>query len=143
MVKQSSKGLSKEKIKKKLEESFVYYEKIGKEDLKARVNNVEDYENIIKKNKKNIIRFTYQHGKIFKKFIENRKFKNLLQQLKINEITVIFKRNIIKLVDKYPKILTSSIALNFLKSYYKDIKNIYKEKQEELFSSEYYFTFKN
>ena len=72
VVKQSSKGLSEEKIKKKLEESFVYYEKIGKEDLKARVNNVEDYENIIKKNKKNIIRFTYQHGKIFKKFIENR-----------------------------------------------------------------------
>ena len=143
MVKQSSKELSKEKIKKKLEESFVYYEKIGKEDLKARVNNVEDYENIIKKKKKNIIRFTYQHGKIFKKFIENRKFKNLLQQLKINEITVIFKRNIVKLVDKYPKILTSSIALNFLKSYYKDIKNICKEKQEELFSSEYYFTFKN
>ena len=143
MAKQSSKGLSKEKIKKKLEESFVYYEKIGKEDLKARVNNVEDYENIIKKNKKNIIRFTYQHGKIFKKFIENRKFKNLLQQLKINEITVIFKRNIVKLVDKYPKILTSPIALNFLKSYYKDIKNICKEKQEELFSLEYYFTFKN
>ena len=56
---------------------------------------------------------------------------------------MIFKRNIIKLVDKYPKILTSSIALNFLKSYHKDIKNICKEKQEELFSSEYYFTFKN
>ena len=51
VVKQSSKRLSKEEIKKQLKDSFVNYENIGKEDLKARVNNVEDYENIIKTNK--------------------------------------------------------------------------------------------
>ena len=95
MVKQSSKRLSKEEIKKQLKDSFVNYENIGKEDLKARVNNVEDYENIIKTNKKKIIRFTYQQEKVFKKFIENRKFKYLVQKLKINKSTMIFKTNIV------------------------------------------------
>ena len=95
MVKQSSKRLSKEEIKKQLKDSFFNYENIGKEDLKARVNNVEDYENIIKTNKKKIIRFTYQQGKVFKKFIENRKFKYLVQKLKINKSTMIFKTNIV------------------------------------------------
>ena len=41
-----------------------------------------------------------------------------------------FKMNIVKLVDKYPKIMTSLVTLNFLGSYYKDIKNICKENQE-------------
>ena len=95
VVKQSSKRLNKEEIKKQLKDSFVNYENIGKEDLKARVNNVEDYENIIKTNKKKIIRFTYQQEKVFKKFIENRKFKYLVQKLKINKSTMIFKTNIV------------------------------------------------
>ena len=38
--------------------------------------------------------------------------------------------NIVKLVDKYPKMLASSATFNFLKSYYKDIKNICKKKPE-------------
>ena len=44
--------------------------------------------------------------------------------------TMKFKMNIVKLVDKYPKIMTSLVTLNFLGSYYKDIKNICKENQE-------------
>ena len=40
------------------------------------------------------------------------------------------KINFIKLIDNYPKIMIPSIILNFLKSYYKDIKNICKENQE-------------
>ena len=39
--------------------------------------------------------------------------------------------NIVKLVDKYPKVITSSVTLNFLKNYYKDINNICKENQED------------
>ena len=38
--------------------------------------------------------------------------------------------NIIKLVDRYPKVMTSSVTLNFLKNCYKHIKNICKENQE-------------
>ena len=94
---------------------------------------VEEYENIIKTNKKNIILFAYKQGKIFKTFKGGRKFKNLVEQFKINKSTIIFKTNIVKLVDRHQKMLTSPITLNFLKSYYKDIKSICKENQE-LFS---------
>ena len=64
---------------------------------------IEEYENTIKTNKKNITPFAYEQGRIFKKFIEDRKFKNLVEQFKINKSTIIFKINIIKLVDKHPK----------------------------------------
>ena len=40
--------------------------------------------------------------------------------------------NIVKLVDKHLKMLTSSITLTFLKTYYKDIKNICEENPDLL-----------
>ena len=123
-------------------DSFVHDE-INKEELSARADNVKncqevvkiikECENIIKKNKKNIIRFAYEQGKIFKKFKENAKFKDLVKQFGINKSTIIFKINIVKLADKYPKMLTSSVTLKFLKGYYKDIKSICKG-NPELFS---------
>ena len=123
-------------------DSFVYNE-INEEDLIARADNVQncqegtkimkECENMIKTNKENIIRFAYEQGKIFKKSKEDTKFKNLVEQFRINRTTTIFKINIVKLADKYPKIWTSSVTLNFLKSYHKDIKSICKE-NPELFS---------
>ena len=67
----------------------------------------------IKTNKKNIIFFTYQQGKVFRKFKENRKFKILVVQFKITKGTIMFKISIVKLVDKYPKMMESSLTLNF------------------------------
>ena len=61
---------------------------------------IEKYENIMKTNKKNIILFAYEQGKTLKKFKEDRRFKNLLEQFKINKSTII---NIFKFVDKHPK----------------------------------------
>ena len=78
-------------------------------------------------------RFSFEQSKIFKKFNEDTKFKNLVEQFRINKSTIIFKINIVKLVDKYKKMLASSVTLNFLKSYFKGIKSICKEKPE-LFS---------
>ena len=52
--------------------------------------------------------FAYKQG------IKN--YKNLVEQFKINKSTTIFKINIVKLVDKHPKMLTPSITLNFLKT---------------------------
>ena len=69
--------------------------------------------------------------KFLEKFKENRKFKSLVERFKITKGTFIFKINIVKLVDKYPTMMTSLITLNFLKSYYKDAKNICKENQKE------------
>ena len=90
----------------------------------------KECENIIKKNKKNIIYFAYEQGKTFKKFKENTKFKNLVEQFGINRSTIIFKINIAKLADKYPKMLTTSVTLKFLKGCYKYIKSICKENPE-------------
>ena len=101
------------------------------EGYEEAVNIIKEYENIIKTNWKKIVFSAYQLGKVFRKFKENRKFKSLVERYNITKGTIIFKINIVKLVDKYPKMMTSSITLNFLKSYYKDIKNICKENQEQ------------
>ena len=93
------------------------------EHYEEAINIIKEYQDIIKTNKKNIIFFAYQQGKVFKRFKENENFKNLLERFKITKSTIIFKTNIVKLIDKYPKIKTSSISLNFLNIYYKNIKN--------------------
>ena len=122
-------------------ESLVYNESIDTKDLNEQANMVEsfkmamdiieEYKDIIETNKKNIIFLAYQQGKKFRKFKENRKFKSLVGQFKITKGTIIFKMNIVNLVKRYPKMMTSSVTLNFLKSYYKDIKNICKKNQED------------
>ena len=71
----------------------------------------------MKTNKKKIIGFAYEQGKIFKKFKEDTKFKNLIEQFGISKSAIIFKINIVKLVDKYKKMVKSSVTLNFLKRY--------------------------
>ena len=104
---------------------LIYKENIDTEDLNEGANIVESYEegvdyikeykDIIKINKKSIIFFAYQQDEVFRKFKENRKFKSLVEQFKITKGTIIFKMNIVKLVHKYPKTMTSSVTLNFLK----------------------------
>ena len=121
-VKQSRR-LNKEQIKKWLLDSLVYNGHINKDDLSARVDTIKDRqegikivkecENIIKTNKKKIISFAYEQRKIFKKFKEDIKFKNLVEQFRINKRTIIFKINIVKSVDKYSKMLISSVTLSF------------------------------
>ena len=117
--------LSKEEIKKRLIDSFVYNENINTKDLNELEDRVEgyeeamiiikEYEDIIKTSKMNIIFFAYQQGKVFRKFKENRKLKSLVEQFEITEGTIIFRINIVKIVDKYPKMITSLITLNFKK----------------------------
>ena len=52
------------------------------EDYQEAMDIIKEYEDIIKTNKKNIIRFSYQQGKVFRKYKESRKFKSLLNNLK-------------------------------------------------------------
>ena len=82
-------------------------------DCQEAMKIIEEYESVIKTNKKDIMHFAYEQGKFFKKFKEDRKFKNLVEQFKINKSAIIFKINIVKLVTKHPKMLTSLITLNF------------------------------
>ena len=109
-------------------DSIAYNENIVREGLNEQTNIVEIYEeamditkedeDVIKTNKKDIILFKYQQDKVFWKFRENRKIKSLVEQFKITKCVIIFKMNIVKLVDKYPKVMTSSVALNFFKFFY-------------------------
>ena len=63
-------------------------------------------------------------GWVFQKFKENSKFYTMVRNFSITKSSTIFK---IKLVDKYPRLMKSSFSRNFLKTYFKDIKEIYKE----------------
>lgn len=74
------------------------------------------YEEIIRIKKESIC-IAYQQGKLFRRFKEQEKFK-------VHKTTMIFKINLIKLIDKHPKLMKSSVTLGFLKTYFKDIKEI-------------------
>ena len=82
------------------------------EGYEEAMNVIKEYKHISKTNKKNIF-FAYQQDKDFRKFKENRKFKSLVERFGVTKVAIIFKINIVKLIDKYPKMMTSSITLSF------------------------------
>ena len=88
---------------------------------------IKQYEDIIKTIKKGIIRTAHYQGKIFKRFQEKEKFTKLVSQLGIHKNTIIFKINVFKLCERYPKLLRSSIGLGFLKNFHNHIKTVCRE----------------
>ena len=88
-------------------------------------------EDIIRTKKKNIICIAYHQEKVFQKFKEKDKFIKLVKEVKAHKTTMIFKINIVKLIDKYPKLMKSPVPLYFLKNYFKDIKEICSENLDE------------
>ena len=72
---------------------------------------------------------------IFERFKEKVKFITMVKEFKVNKCTIIFKINIAKTfkikIDKFPKLMKSSVTLNFLKIYIKDIKEISDENPTE------------
>ena len=73
----------------------------------------------------------YHQEKVFKRFKEKEKFANLVSELRIHKTTIIFKVNVFKLCEKYPKLLKSSIGLGFFKKYHEDIKTICEENEKD------------
>ena len=49
----------------------------------------------------------------------------MVQKFGVNKSTIIFKINLLKLDDKYPGLMKSSVNFNFLKTYLKKIKELY------------------
>ena len=92
---------------------------------------LKQYENIIRTKKKNVISTTYHQGKVLRRFQNKKKFIKLVNEFKVHKSTIICKIIIFKLVDKHPKLMKSSIGLDLLKNYYKDIKQICKENSNE------------
>ena len=136
-----TKWLSKEEINKQLLESIIINEVVESEELNKEAGEIQEpekaakiikqYEDIIKTKKKGIISIAYYQGKVFKRFKEKEKFIKLGSQLGIHKNTIIFKINVFKLCERYPKLLRSSIGLGFFKNYRKDIKTVCRENKED------------
>lgn len=74
---------------------------------------VKKYEEIIPTKKNKFLKKFSQQGKVFHRFKEKEKFITMVKEFKVNRSTVIFKINIIKSIDKYSKLIKSSVTLNF------------------------------
>ena len=55
----------------------------------------------------------------------------MVSKLKIHKSTIIFKINLLKLIEKHPELMKSSATLTFLKNYLRDIKKICEENSSE------------
>ena len=136
-----TKRLSKHEIKNKFLESIIINEVVESEELNKEAEEIQQpeeavkvikqYEDIIKTKKKGIISIAYYKGKIFRRFKEKEKFIKLVSQLRIHKNTIIFKINVFKLCERYPKLLRFSISLGFFKNYHKDFKRVCKEYEED------------
>ena len=85
---------------------------------------IREYEEILRAKRKGIIMVGFYQGKIFRRFKEKEKFQEMVKKLKIHKSTIIFKINVFKLIEKYPKLMRSSVTLTFLKNYLKDLKKV-------------------
>ena len=97
---------------KKLETTYLNEntDKVEKcEDAAAIITEPEE----IRTKKNSIMCFAYQHGKVFQRFKEKEKFFNMVKEFKVNKSTMIFKNNIVKLIDELMK---ASVTLSFLKT---------------------------
>ena len=92
---------------------------------------IQKYECIIKMKKKGIISTEYHQDKVFKNFKDKEKFVEIVSRLEIHKSTIVFKINVFKLCERYPKLLKSSIGSGFFKNYHKDIKAVCIENAQE------------
>ena len=101
---EKKKQLGLDEIKQKLVESISVNDTVENDELKKKAEEVEEPEkaanvikeckNIIKTNKKGILRVACYHGKVFKKFKVKERFLTLVNELKIHKTTIVFKINI-------------------------------------------------
>ena len=82
------------------------------------------YEEIIR-TKKAFLCIAYHQGKVFRRFKTKKKFIKLVKEFNVQKTTIVLKINILKLIDKHPKLMKSSMPLGSLKNYYKDSKQIW------------------
>ena len=91
----------------------------------------KQYEEIPRTKRKGIISTAYHQGKVFSRFSEKEKFMRLVSKCKVHKNTIIFRIKIVKLIQKHPKLMKSSVTSSFLKNYFKDIKEICRENSSE------------
>lgn len=81
--------------------------------------------------KKSTLNVVLREGKIFKILKESKKIVEMIKELSFSRSTIYFKINFVKILEKYPKLKTSSLLLNPFRSYLKTIKEMSKESGNE------------
>ena len=71
---------------------------------------IQEFEEIIKNKKSNIIWLAYYQGQIFKKFKEKERLVSMAFKFNVSKSTIMFKIALSKLIDDYPKIKNSSLS---------------------------------
>ena len=82
---------------------------------------IQEFKEIIRSNRNNIIRLAYQQGMIFRKYKKRENFVRLLANL-VSKSTIFFKIAIVKLINEYPKMKNSALHLNFFEEEYEKYK---------------------
>ena len=72
---------------------------------------VKKINKMIKNKKNDILMLAYHQGIIFRKFKENNRFTSAVSKFEISKTNINFKIDIVKFIDKYPKMRTSCISL--------------------------------
>ena len=132
---------TKTEIKKELEDSIINgrnNENPGMQDkengctsCEDKINVIQDFEQIIRNKKNNIVWLAYYQGQIFQKFREKERFiSDMVSKFKVSKSTIVFKIALKKLID-YPKIKNSSLSLHYFKKHLKLIKEVCKENARE------------
>ena len=93
---------------------------------------VKEFDNIIKCKKKGILNLAYKLGLSFPKFKEPNRFKEMLKDIGISKSTIYLKVKLVKVLEKYPILKKYLLLLNFMKNYMKSIKQVHKERGNEL-----------
>ena len=82
---------------------------------------IQEFEEIIKNKKSDIIWLAYYQGQIFQKFKEKEQIVSMVLKFNVSKSTIIFKITLSKLIDEYPKIKDSSLSLHYFKKHLKMI----------------------
>ena len=134
---------TKSEIKKELEDSITNGNKNENTDIEEMANNcmenqedagkvIQEFEEIIKNKKSDIVWVAYYQGKIFQKFKSKKRLVNdMVTKFKVSKSMIVFKIALCGLIDEYPKIRNSLLLLHYSKKHLKLIKEVCKESVSE------------
>ena len=117
---------TKSETKKELEELIANGKKNENTNMQEKVNGctankdalkviqgscAQEFEDIIKSKKNDIIWLFYYQDQIFQKFKEKESFLSMNLKLNVSKSTIIFKIALSKLIEDYPKVKDLSLSL--------------------------------
>ena len=107
-----TKRLNEEEVKQQLIDSLMNNDTIETEELNEKaekVDKAEDAADVIKEHeeiprtkRKGFISVPYHQEKVFNRFCKKEKFMKLLNKFKIHKNKIVFKINVLKLINKHP-----------------------------------------